>query len=271
MSMAIGIGTLLLGAWVLPSVEEPLADLPSQPQAFGTPTQKPGSRQGTGPAETGGSYRYGTGQTSRGLRQGGDDTTVPIPPTDPSLTAPESPWGAPTQNLPGGQAYPYGTRRPSAEGAAGPSKSRAPPSRSRSATGAGHPTSRVGAQLTPQQQQQQQARLEMMLPKTMPATGRASKQFDAYSAPPTVSPYLNMFRTNLSGQPADNYNTWVRPQIEQNRKSHVIGGEIRGLQSAARVQGSVLQRLGKKTETIGGTMAPEYFQNFKDYYPGFNR
>ena len=82
---------------------------------------------------------------------------------------------------------------------------------------------------------------------------------------------LSMFRTNLSGAPADNYNTWVRPQLEQNRQSQVFGGQIRGLQSAARVQGSVLQRLGKRTETIGGTMAPEYFQNYKDYYPGFNR
>jgi hypothetical protein len=111
----------------------------------------------------------------------------------------------------------------------------------------------------------------MMLPKTMPAPGQAAKPFANYSAPPTVSPYLNMFRTNLSGAPADNYNTWVRPQLEQNRQSQVFGGQIRGLQSAARVQGSVLQRLGKRTDTMGGTMVPEYFQNYKDYYPGFSR
>jgi len=271
MNIAIGIGTLLLGGWVLPSAEQPLADLPPQPQAFGTPTQRPGPRPGTG--DTGGAYRYGTGQTSRALRLGTDETAVPIAPTDPLLTAPESPWQAPTQDLPSGQAYPYGTRRPSPEGAAGPARSayRPPTSMSRSRTGVSRPTGRVGAQLTPQQQMQQQARLEMMLPKTMPAPSQATKPFAGYSAPPTVSPYLNMFRSNLSGLPSDNYNTWVRPQLEQNRQSHVFGGEIRGLQSAARVQGSVLQRLGKKTETIGGTMAPEYFQNYRDYYPGFNR
>jgi hypothetical protein len=31
-----------------------------------------------------------------------------------------------------------------------------------------------------------------------------------------------------------------------------------------------LQRLGKK-EAMGTTTAPEYYQNFRDYYPGFNR
>jgi len=42
-----------------------------------------------------------------------------------------------------------------------------------------------------------------------------SKPFSNYSAAPTVSPYLNLFREDLDGQSDLNYQTLVQPQLRQ--------------------------------------------------------
>ena len=44
-----------------------------------------------------------------------------------------------------------------------------------------------------------------------------SKPFTGYSAGPTVSPYLNLFRVDLAGNNALNYNTLVAPQLQQQQ------------------------------------------------------
>jgi hypothetical protein len=45
-----------------------------------------------------------------------------------------------------------------------------------------------------------------------------NKPFSYYSAPPTVSPYLNLFRTDVSGNTSVlNYTTLVRPQLQQEQ------------------------------------------------------
>jgi hypothetical protein len=51
------------------------------------------------------------------------------------------------------------------------------------------------------------------------AAGRASvgRPFDNFNPAPTVSPYLNLFREDLSGNDDFNYNTLVRPMLEQQR------------------------------------------------------
>jgi hypothetical protein len=45
--------------------------------------------------------------------------------------------------------------------------------------------------------------------------GRASKPFSGVSSAPTVSPYLNLFRTDLNGGGNFNYSTLVQPQLQQ--------------------------------------------------------
>jgi hypothetical protein len=45
----------------------------------------------------------------------------------------------------------------------------------------------------------------------------ASKPFTSYSPSPTVSPYLNLFREDLEGGGDFNYNTLVRPQLQQQQ------------------------------------------------------
>lgn len=44
---------------------------------------------------------------------------------------------------------------------------------------------------------------------------RASKPFSSVGSSPTVSPYLNLFRTDLDGSGDFNYQTLVRPQFQQ--------------------------------------------------------
>jgi hypothetical protein len=47
------------------------------------------------------------------------------------------------------------------------------------------------------------------------ASGRSSKPFAGVSSAPTVSPYLNLFRTDLNGGGNFNYSTLVQPQLQQ--------------------------------------------------------
>ena len=64
-----------------------------------------------------------------------------------------------------------------------------------------------------------------------------SKPFTSYSPSPTVSPYLNLFREDLEGSSDLNYNTLVRPMLQQqqfNRQMEQHSMEIaRRLQSIA--------------------------------------
>jgi hypothetical protein len=46
-------------------------------------------------------------------------------------------------------------------------------------------------------------------------SGRASKPFTGVGSAPTVSPYLNLFRTDLNSGGNFNYSTLVQPQLQQ--------------------------------------------------------
>jgi len=48
-------------------------------------------------------------------------------------------------------------------------------------------------------------------------TSRSSKPFSGVSSAPTVSPYLNLFRTDLNGGGNFNYSTLVQPQLQQQQ------------------------------------------------------
>ena len=95
------------------------------------------------------------------------------------------------------------------------------------------------------------------------------KPFSGYKTPSGISPYLNMYKANQSQ--VENYNTLVLPEVQQRQENRIVGGEIRGLQSSTRVQGRVLQKLGKQNQLQQGTMAPEFFNNYQQFYPLFYR
>lgn len=49
------------------------------------------------------------------------------------------------------------------------------------------------------------------------SSGPVSKPFSSYSPGPTVSPYLNLFREDLDGESDVNYQTLVRPMLQQQQ------------------------------------------------------
>jgi len=78
----------------------------------------------------------------------------------------------------------------------------------------------------------------------------ASKPFSGYSPSPTVSPWLNLFREDFGGNSDLNYQTLVRPQLQQQQFNQQMQREAfessRRLQalaasSAYNIQGSTTQ------------------------------
>jgi hypothetical protein len=96
------------------------------------------------------------------------------------------------------------------------------------------------------------------------------KPFNSYSPAPTVSPYLNLFREDLAGGSDLNYNTLVRPMLQQQQFNQQVQRQSleleRRLQSFAaqsdfNPQGST-QQLPTGHQTV--------FRYYGRYYPGMN-
>lgn len=81
---------------------------------------------------------------------------------------------------------------------------------------------------------------------------RSSKPFSSYSSSPTVSPYLNLFRTDLSTGGNFNYSTLVQPQLQQQQFNQQL--ERQALQANRRIQSIAAQ-------------ADYNVQGSKDQYP----
>jgi len=71
------------------------------------------------------------------------------------------------------------------------------------------------------------------------AGGGGSKPFSNYSSQPTVSPYLNLFRNDLNGQSDLNYQTLVRPQLQQQQVNSQL--QKQDLQAARKLQSIAAQ------------------------------
>lgn len=86
---------------------------------------------------------------------------------------------------------------------------------------------------------------------------------------PTVSPYLNLLRTN-SNVSAPNYQTLVRPALESRQRATRQQSSIQQLQSrVTNMQGQMASRnQGQSGFTTGH---PTRFMTYLHYYPGLNR
>jgi hypothetical protein len=103
------------------------------------------------------------------------------------------------------------------------------------------------------------------------AAPRLGKPFSGYSPAPTVSPYLNLFRNDLSGGSDLNYQTLVRPQLQQqqfNTQAQRANFEIaRRVQSIA-AQGDYNISGSKELYPTGHQTV---FQYYGHYYPAFSQ
>ena len=103
-------------------------------------------------------------------------------------------------------------------------------------------------------------------------TGVSPRPFSDYSPRSGVSPYMNLFRTSSSGfAEIDNYNTLVRPALQQRQTNRQTQWDVHSLRSRSGAQGTQLRELNQRTDALQGTFQRNRFGNHFDYYPGLNR
>jgi len=100
------------------------------------------------------------------------------------------------------------------------------------------------------------------------STSRVGKPFSSYSPSPTVSPYLNLFRRDLGGNDDLNYNTLVRPQLQQQQLNQQLQQRTyenaRRLQAVA-AQGGAYNVAGSKDQVPTGHQT--VFMYYGHYFP----
>jgi hypothetical protein len=98
----------------------------------------------------------------------------------------------------------------------------------------------------------------------------ASKPFSNYTPPPTVSPYLNLFREERDGSSDFNYQTLVRPLLQQQQFNQQV--ERQATELARRMQSMAAQSdfnpQGSTTQVPTGHQS--VFMYYHHYYPGNN-
>jgi hypothetical protein len=101
--------------------------------------------------------------------------------------------------------------------------------------------------------------------------GNASKPFSSYSSSPTVSPYLNLFREDLEGGGDLNYNTLVRPQLQQQQFNQQV--QRQNMQLAQRLQSisarSDFNVQGARDQFPTGHKTVYFYHSH--FYPSFGR
>ena len=217
-------------------------------------------------------------KTQTGLTGGGASTGMqrPAPPAGSSLlrrpnratTAPIMPVAPTDSNASVGEMYQW--LPPTAAAAAGQNQQNAINSMPNSPT-RGRPdvsqnyTSMATAQM-------QRSRLEAARNAAQPPVARATKPFtNQQTMGGATSPYMNLFRTGNAGGTVDNYNTLVKPELDQKRMNAQMGNDINNLESTYNVQSMSIQRLGRETQNLNGVKANQYYMNYGDYYSGYRQ
>lgn len=98
-------------------------------------------------------------------------------------------------------------------------------------------------------------------PQANPA--RASLNRQIFNRP-TVSPYLNLLRQPGTGMP--NYQSLVRPLVEQRRTAQMQQNQIRNLQQQVSQQSGAVRQLEEGVRPTGHT---SFFMNTLQFYPSF--
>ena len=109
------------------------------------------------------------------------------------------------------------------------------------------------------------AAIFLLAPQTAMAQIRGGRYMGSSDNPvgPTVSPYLNLLQGGNSN--ITNYQSLVRPLINQGRAIDRQGSSLRGLQRQVSQQAYGASRGGRGTGHI------TYFMNYSYYYPSAAR
>jgi len=298
MNATLGISVILLSAWVLPEVggsgistTGPRLDLPmapTNPSASAPLGQPPALPPSSG--QSAGGYGGGYGAAAPGYSagypggamggyggyggMGGMRPMMPSPtqaarqfipavPTDPNAELPDIRAAAPTA------AARRGASR--ATGAVGYGASRYVPR---------SPAARLSAGLSPTAEASRgryNANRAPLNPYGEGGPERGStrggtaavnqKPFSGYRPPPAISPYINLFRRD-AGDDFDNYNTLVKPFIEQRQFNNRMRQEVQGLDEMSQQQQRALRQMNQRNQVFQGTTDPRYFQDTGNFYQG---
>ncbi len=254
MNTAIGICTLLVGGWVLPSIDPPITqpDFAVDPRVTAAADSAKITPQHLGTTAVG---SLGvTGQSTGQMRQK-KQREIPSTPTASSSLGAGTRWMPPTaSSLQTGGLRPTGSRSTRA------SSSRPGSRRSKYQQQSAYSSQRSGAGGTRYTRGA----------ATAGARSATTKPFSNYRSEPAISPYLNLFRAD-AGSGVNNYYTLVRPFVEQRHTNQHVGGAIRGLQRTSRTQSSAIRRINRDAEAAQGRASQQYYQNFRNFFPGMNR
>ncbi len=130
------------------------------------------------------------------------------------------------------------------------------------------PYSPTGAPGTPGYRQQstvQPARIGTGIVGSPGIPANVVKPFSDYQQLPIISPYLNLDRRN--GLDFDNYNTLVRPFVDQDYRNSQLQNEVQVLQNNLNQQNRALQQMNRQTELYQGQTQPRHFQDTGGYFP----
>lgn len=294
MNIALGIGALLLGGWVLNAPSDDLSsnspDSALTPSGDSTRTSKD-AKQATSKGETRGQkgdQKADQKGKSRGSRsdlqrsnRGQANAPLPAVPTEPGRAQLGSKYVMPTPptgigrdaeyNAPSGYANPSGSpmtplfpQVPTSRRAESPRNAYAP-----SYYYQADEQRRASTQdrYSAAQRYPEAPLTSLYSPYAAPVM--PEKPF-AKSQPFSsgVSPYMGLFRNDTAGGTIDNYTTFVRPQLDQRGMNQQFNVDIYGLQRNARLQQSALRQMeGNNARTLQSVGTPEFYMNFGNYYP----
>jgi hypothetical protein len=95
----------------------------------------------------------------------------------------------------------------------------------------------------------------------------ANKPFSNYSAAPTVSPYLNLFRDDFDGNDDFNYQTLVRPQLEQQRFNEQVQRQAMDINRRLQSMSAQPDFNPQGNRNVMPTGHQTVFMNYGHYYP----
>ncbi len=254
MHAAIGTLSLLMGGLVLPDVVPPTGI------SGGTVYQRPATDLGVSRPQSayrpGSAYRSG-GRTSSpltqgGARAGGQNSFVPLAPTNPSAGVDRFPWAPPTAGAP---TDPTGRAAGTSAGRAGPYDM---PTRARPS-------------YTPQPSSSVRRPGPVRTGGTSAGSATANKPFSEHRRQRLTSPYMQLYRRTNAYGTSDNWNELVRPALELQQQTQQLRRDVRGLQGATRSQGLDLRTLGRATQNLQGSGNRQYYMNYGGYFPALGR
>jgi hypothetical protein len=288
MNIVIGIGTMLLGGWVLNSPSDDqsktappvssassAADAVLPPGAQGEDTSKrrsgdkrlqKGAQEGTGSQE---SQPRAPGSDVRPSSQGPMRWILPTPPTQPGRARFEGQYVMPTPPTGVGRDAEY----------MGPSVYRNPTGSPMAQPMPEIPTSRQAYSprtvYSPSYYEySEQMRYGAVSSAYSNFRTAAAPEKPFYQARPFssgVSPYMGLFRNDTAGGTIDNYSTMVRPQLDQRAMNQQFNLDVYGLERNARLQQAAMRQMDRNNsrapESVG---TPQFYQNFGNYYPGLD-